>query len=105
MKSYFLYQVADTVEFSFSFSDRIVLILALFFHFSILWKPNPAFNNKQKKRRRTMTEHKKRFVWVKDKAGNEYVCRVDDLKDPKKVDDDDLKNCLDDASRALPIGD
>jgi len=52
-----------------------------------------------------MTEHKKRLVWVKDKAGNEYVCRVDDLKDPKKVDEEDLKNCLDDASRALPIGD
>ena len=29
--------------------------------------------------------HEKRFVWVKDKAGNEYVCRIDDLKDPKKV--------------------
>jgi len=52
-----------------------------------------------------MTEHKKRFVRVKDKAGNEYVCRVDDLQDPKRVDEDDLKNCLDDASRALPIGD
>ena len=49
--------------------------------------------------------HKKRFVWVKDKAGNEYVCRVDDLKDPKKVSKDDLKNCIDDASRAINIGD
>jgi hypothetical protein len=52
-----------------------------------------------------MAEHEQRFVWVKDKAGNEYVCRVMDLKDPKKVEDEDLKNCLDDASRALPIGD
>ena len=41
--------------------------------------------------------HPQRFVWVKDKAGNEYVCRIDDLKDPKKVDKDDLKNCIDDA--------
>ena len=41
-----------------------------------------------------MAEHEKRFVWVKDKAGNEFVCRVEDLKDPKKVDDADLKNCL-----------
>ena len=49
--------------------------------------------------------HKQRFVWVKDKAGNEYVCRIDDLKDPKKVDKDDLKNCIDDASRAINIGD
>jgi hypothetical protein len=49
--------------------------------------------------------HEQRFVWVKDKAGNEYVCRVDDLKDPKKVSKDDLKNCIDDASRAINIGD
>ena len=49
--------------------------------------------------------HPQRFVWVKDKAGNEYVCRIDDLKDPKKVDKEDLKNCVDDASRAINIGD
>jgi hypothetical protein len=49
--------------------------------------------------------HKQRFVWVKDKAGNEYVCRVDDLKDPKKVSKEDLKNCIDDASMAINIGD
>jgi hypothetical protein len=33
------------------------------------------------------------------------VCRIDDLQDPKKVDDEDLKNCIDDASRAINIGD
>jgi hypothetical protein len=49
--------------------------------------------------------HEKRFVWVKDKAGNEYVCRVMDLKNPKKVSKEDLKNCIDDASRAIPVGD
>jgi hypothetical protein len=38
------------------------------------------------------------FVWVKDKAGNEYVCAVDALRDPKNVSDEDLKNCVDDAS-------
>ena len=52
-----------------------------------------------------MSEHKKRFVWVTDKAGNEYVCRIDDLKDPNKVDEEDLKNCVDDGSRAINIGD
>ena len=26
-----------------------------------------------------MHQHEQRFVWVKDKAGNEYVCRVMDL--------------------------
>jgi hypothetical protein len=50
-------------------------------------------------------KHEQRFVWVKDKAGNEFVCRVMDLKDPKKVDEKDLKNCMDDASRAINVGD
>ena len=50
-------------------------------------------------------EHKKRFVWVKDKAGNEYVCRIQDLENPDNISDDDLKNCVDDASRAINIGD
>jgi hypothetical protein len=47
----------------------------------------------------------KGFVWVKDKAGNEFVCRVEDLKNPKDISKDDLKNCIDDASRAINIGD
>lgn len=49
--------------------------------------------------------HEKKFVWVKDKAGNEFVCRIMDLKNPKKVSKDDLKNCIDDASRAINVGD
>ena len=52
-----------------------------------------------------MDEHEQRLVWVKDKAGNEYVCRVMDLKDPSRVSDDDLRNCVDDASRAVNVGD
>jgi hypothetical protein len=45
-------------------------------------------------------ESKKRtqFVWVKDKAGNEYVCDVGYLKDPKNVAEEELKDCVDDAS-------
>ena len=45
-------------------------------------------------------EPKKRtqFVWVKDKAGNEFVCDASYLKDPKHVSEEDLKNCVDDAS-------
>ena len=27
-------------------------------------------------------EYKKRFVWVKDRQGVEYVCRLEDLKTP-----------------------
>lgn len=38
------------------------------------------------------------FVWVKDRAGNEFVCSMDDLQDPKNVSEDELKNCVDDAS-------
>lgn len=35
-------------------------------------------------------KHKQRFVWVKDKAVNEYVCRIEDLRNPKNVTDEDV---------------
>ena len=38
------------------------------------------------------------FVWVRDKAGNEYVCSAEYLKDPKNVSKEELKNCVDDAT-------
>jgi hypothetical protein len=28
-----------------------------------------------------------------------------DLQDPKKISEEELKNCVDDASRPIPIGD
>ncbi|GLI34107.1 hypothetical protein [Desulforhabdus amnigena] len=43
------------------------------------------------------------FVWVKDKAGNEFVCPLDALKDPSKVDKEELKNCIDDAKSPQPF--
>lgn len=45
-------------------------------------------------------EPKKRtqFVWVKDRAGNEFVCDAGYLKNPKHVSDEDLENCVEDAS-------
>lgn len=43
-------------------------------------------------------EKRTQFVWVKDRVGNEYVCDAGYLKDPKHVADDELKNCVDDAS-------
>ena len=52
-----------------------------------------------------MAEHEQRFVWVKDKAGNEYVCRIMDLKDPKNIKEEDLKNCVNDATMGVNIGD
>jgi hypothetical protein len=42
------------------------------------------------------------FVWVKDKAGNEFVCPIEALKDPKKATDAELKNCVDDAKSPQP---
>jgi len=42
------------------------------------------------------------FVWVKDKAGNEFVCELGALKDPKNVSQDELKNCIDDAKTPQP---
>lgn len=45
------------------------------------------------------------YVWVKDRAGNEFVCPVDALKNPKSLSDDQLKDCVDDASRSVPVGD
>ncbi|MGA7875859.1 MAG: hypothetical protein WCA08_09360 [Desulfoferrobacter sp.] len=43
------------------------------------------------------------FVWVKDKAGNEFVCELGALKDPKNVSQEDLKNCVDDAKSPQPF--
>ena len=55
------------------------------------------------KKERKMAEQG--FVWVKDKAGNEFVCHVTDLKDPKNVSEEDLKNCVDDATMGVNVGD
>jgi hypothetical protein len=48
-------------------------------------------------------EPKKRqqHVWVKDKAGNEYICPIDALKDPKNASEEELKDCVDDAT--IPV--
>jgi hypothetical protein len=45
------------------------------------------------------------YVWVKDRAGNEFICPSNALKDPKKASDEDLKNCVDDATSGVPLGD
>ena len=44
-------------------------------------------------------EAAKPMVWVKDKAGNEYICEVKALKDPKNATEAELKECIDDARR------
>lgn len=34
------------------------------------------------------------YVKVKDKAGNEFVCPLKELRDASKISDDELENCF-----------
>lgn len=48
-----------------------------------------------------MSEAMKRgqtFVRVTDRANNEFFCPLDLLKDPKDVSDEEMENCVDDAT-------
>lgn len=38
------------------------------------------------------------FVKVKDMAGNEFICPLDALKNRKEVTEEELENCVDDAT-------
>ncbi|HHP7236301.1 MAG TPA: hypothetical protein ACFCUC_16850 [Desulfobacterales bacterium] len=38
------------------------------------------------------------YVRVKDMAGNEFVCPLDALKNPKEVSEAELENCVDDGT-------
>jgi hypothetical protein len=39
------------------------------------------------------------LVWVKDNAGNRFLCPLESLMDPNTVTEEQKKNCVDDASR------
>jgi len=39
------------------------------------------------------------LVWVKDNAGNRFLCPAKSLRDPNSLSDEEKKNCIDDASR------
>ncbi len=39
------------------------------------------------------------LVWVKDDAGNRFLCPFDALIDPISVTEEEKENCVDDASR------
>ena len=41
------------------------------------------------------------LVWVKDNAGNRFLCPMDSLIDPNSVSETEKANCVDDASRML----
>jgi hypothetical protein len=47
----------------------------------------------------------KMYVRVKDGAGNEFLCPLDALKDPKKATGEELENCVDDATVGRSAGD
>ena len=39
------------------------------------------------------------LVWVRDNAGNRFLCPMDALKDPNALSEEEKKDCVDDASR------
>ncbi|MDJ0912524.1 MAG: hypothetical protein QNI95_03085 [Desulfobacterales bacterium] len=41
-------------------------------------------------------DHK--YVRVKDGAGNDFICPIDALKDANTATDEELENCVDDAT-------
>jgi len=41
------------------------------------------------------------LVWVKDNAGNRFICNMGSLRDPNTVGDEEKNSCVDDASRLL----
>lgn len=46
------------------------------------------------------------LVWVKDDAGNRFMCPVDALRDPNSVTEEEKKKCLHDAAGIKnPTGD
>ena len=45
---------------------------------------------------------RQQFVYVKDKAGNEFACPVDVLKKPEELTEEERKGCIEDASVAHP---
>ena len=44
------------------------------------------------------------YVWVKDRAGNEFACPLEALKKPAELSDEEKQACVDDASRGA-VGD
>ena len=45
-----------------------------------------------------MDEDEKRFIWIKDEEGKEYVCQKTDLNDPNIISLADLTACLENSS-------
>ena len=41
------------------------------------------------------------LVWVKDNAGNRFLCPLSALVNPNAVTEEEKKTCVDDASRLM----
>ncbi len=37
------------------------------------------------------------YEWIKDGAGNQFLCPIDSLKDIQKATDEEMENCVDNA--------
>lgn len=44
------------------------------------------------------------YVWVKDKAGNEFACPMEDIKNHSELSDEEKSACVGDATRGS-VGD
>jgi hypothetical protein len=44
------------------------------------------------------------LVFVKDKEGNEFICHMSQLKDPKKASKEELEQCVDSGAAAYDPG-
>ena len=49
------------------------------------------------------SEKRTQFTRVKDKAGNEYICAADVLKNPKKPTTKELSDCIDESKSPQPF--
>lgn len=49
------------------------------------------------------SEKRTQFTRVKDTRGNEYICAVDALKDPKKATKEELRDCIDESKTPQPF--
>ena len=41
------------------------------------------------------------YVRVEDRAGNQYICPVEALKDPARATEEELENCFDSVEEAF----
>ena len=51
-----------------------------------------------------MNDNKALYVRVHDKAGNEFICPLEALKDPKTATEQELNQCVDDATEGRYAG-